>query len=200
MALYRQLLKRALASYWCGTEQVATEGGGIYYQGGPLSGAPYGLQTGFPYKAKGIPDQFFFGVAGLSQGTVMTVELGLDRITRQSTGGPTGGWRDVEVPVTLHLWNRGVYQHAEQTETACDDMIEAVIELIYADRTLGTTNAALYPNPPWPNNRLIEEAGEGPFGIRSMMGEPDFTGENDLGNILETESIVSFVATTYWPS
>ncbi len=195
MALFRQLLKRAIASYFGGTEQTAAEGLGIYYQGGPL--AAQGLITAFPYQAKGIPDSFYFTTQGTAAGCVMTIQLPLDRITRQALGGPVSGWRDVETPVICHLWMQSHYPHMEQAETFMDDLIEAFTELIYADRTLGTTNAGLYPNPPYPNNRLIEEAGEKPFGIRRVMEEPEFVETEGAGNITAIHSMISFAATTY---
>lgn len=195
MALYRQLLKRAVASFFGGTEQVAAEGFGIYYQNGPLTAQ--GLITAFPYQAKGVPDQFYFTTPGTAAGCVMTVQLAPDLIDRQALGGPVSGWRNVETPVVCHLWQQSRYPHLEQAETALDDLVQAFTELIYTDRTLGTTNPVLYPNPPFPNGRLIEEAGEKNRWIRRVMGEPEFVEREDASNIVATHAMISFSATTY---
>jgi hypothetical protein len=128
----------------------------------------------------------------------MTVQLMPSRLTRQALGGPVSGWRDYTHRVVCHLWQQSHYTYAEQAETQFDDLIEAFIELIWQDRTLGTTNPGLYPNPPWPDNRLIVEAGEKPFGISAVMGEPEFMDESDPAGALETHGMVTFEATTYF--
>ena len=193
---YRQLVKRAIAAYFGGTEQTAAEGLGVYYQGGPLSSL--GLVTALPWRAKGFPDQFYFATPGVSAGCVMTVQLLPSRLTRQALGGPVSGWRDYTHPMVCHLWQQSHYQHAEQAESQLDDLIEAFVELIWADRTLGTTDPVKYPNPPWPDSRLIVEAGEKPFGIKAVAGEPEFLDDSDPASALETHAMISFETTTYF--
>lgn len=190
---YRQLLKRAVAAYFGGAEQVALEGLGIYYTNGPLYTT--GLTTAWPYQPKRVPDPLFFSLAGSAAGAILTVELGQNLLTRQALAGPVSGWRDMETPVVCHLFAQSTYPHAEQAETFMDDLIEAFVELIFLDRTLGTTNPVLYPNPPWPDNRLIVEAGEKPAGIRSVMDPAEMENERTL-----IHGTVRFNAGTYWQS
>jgi hypothetical protein len=190
---YRQLVKRAVAAYFGGAEMVALEGLGIYYSNGPLYSQ--GLTTAWPYQPKGVPDELFFSLAGQAAGAIMTVELAPNRIIRQALGGPVSGWRDLETPVICHLFMMSTYTHAEQAETFLDDLIEAVTELIYLDRTLGTTNAVLYPT--YPDGRLIVEAGEKSYGISQSMDPADV--DEDRGRTL-CHGSVRFNVGTYWQS
>lgn len=196
---YRQLVKRAVAQYFGGAEQVGAEALGIYYGQGPLVG--FGLNNAWPYQAKGIPDILYFGSGGVSGGEVpgesfgaiLTVELLRNKIIRQALGGPVSGWRDIETPVVCYMEMQSTFTYAEQAETAADDLIEAFIELIYQDRTLGTTGG--YPN--LPDSRLIVEAGEKPYGIESVL-DPGFVDE-DRGRVV-FEGTVQFNVSTYWQS
>src|SRR5277367_2604433 len=191
---YRQLVKRAIASYFGGAEQVALEGLGIYYSNGPLY--TQGLTTAWPYQAKRVPDELFYSLAGQSAGCIMTVQLLENAITRQALGGPVSGWRDIETPVVCHLFMQSTYQHAEQAETFLEDLVESLIELIYLDRTLGTTNPVLYPT--YPDTRLIVEAGEKPYGIHSVTDPIEMPEGGDMGGRSLGHGAVRFNAGTYW--
>lgn len=196
---YRQLVKRAVAQYFGGAEQVGAEALGIYYGQGPL--VNNGLNNAWPYQAKGVPDILYFGSGGVaggeipgeSFGAILLVELGRNKITRQALGGPVSGWREIETPVLCHLDMQSTFTYAEQAETAADDLVEAFIELIYLDRTLGTTGG--YPT--YPDTRLIVEAGEKPYGIESEL-LPGYVDE-DRGRVV-FEAEVQFNVSTYWQS
>ena len=174
----RRLVREAVAAYFGGTMQ--TEDDGIYFQGGPLSSL--GLGTAYPYKIKrGAPDQYYTlgETDGTGWGAVLTVTLGPEKITRQAMGGATSGFRSRHYTTYCALDIISYEPHLETTEAGVDDLIDAFLQLIYDDRTLGSTNAELYPNPPYPGNRLIVQAGEGREGID--VGEATWTVDGDRG-------------------
>lgn len=170
----RRLVREAVAAYFGGTQNTADAG--IYYQGGPLASA--GLGTAYPYLIKkGAPDRYYTvgEPDGTGWGAVMTVKLGPARITRDSSGGLTSGWRERHYTTHCSFDVISYLPHLEQAESAFDDLVDAFLGLIYADRTLGTTNAVLYPL----TGRLITQAGEGKQGID--VGEAEWQVEPDRG-------------------
>lgn len=170
----RRLVREAVAAYFGGTQ--ATTDAGIYFQGGPLASA--GLGTAYPYKIKkGAPDVYYTqGEAdGTGWGAVMTVALAPTRIIRDSMGGQTSGWRERHYTTVCSFDVISYEPHLETAEAAFDDLLDAFLALIYADRTLGTTNSVLYPV----TGRLITQAGEGRQGI--SLGTPEWSVEDDRG-------------------
>lgn len=175
MAGDRQLVRRAVAAYFGGTLQ-ATDAG-VYYQGGPLSAL--GLGTAFPYKIKkGAPDSFYTAGEpdGTGWGTVLTVSIGPVRNARDSYGGKASGFRERTYPVTCALDVISYLPHLEQAEAAFDDLVSAMDDLVYADRTLGTTGG-IYGQ--LAGGRLIQQAGESRSGI--THGLPEWSVEGDRG-------------------
>lgn len=175
MAGDRQLVRQAIASYFGGS--LVTADAGICYQGGPLTS--YGLGTAYPYKIKGgAPDQYYFhgGTPGQGVGFVMTVKFGEVHITRArdrggSLGGPTSGFMGRWYPVTCSFEGISYEPHLEQAELALDTLVDQFLDMIFADRTLGSTSAVLYPNPPYYGNRLIWQAGQFPNYIRTSPSD-----------------------------
>lgn len=173
MAGDRQLVREAVAAYFGGTQSTAD--GGIYYQNGPLSSA--GLGTAYPYLVKGgAPDSYYtLGEPdGTGWGAVLTVRLRPERITRSAYGGATSGWRERHYTTVCDLDVISYEPHLETAEAGLDDLIDALLGLIYADRTLGTTNNA------YPTGRLITQAGEGREGI-TVGALDDWTVDPDRG-------------------
>lgn len=156
----RRQVREAIAAYFGGTLQDTSQG--IYYQNGPLAGL--NLSTTYPHTIKPPPDQAFTSglPAGSGWGAVLSVHLGESPITRDSVGGPTGGWRERNYKVTCSFEALSYEPFLEVASAGLDDLVDGFLDLIYADRTLGTTNPALYPPPV---NRLITQAGEGDEGI-----------------------------------
>lgn len=193
----RQLVRNAVASYFGGTLQTADAG--VYYQGGSLS--PLGLGTAYPYPIKtAAPDGFYtIGVpAGFGWGAVLTVRLGETRIGRKAMGGPHSGWRLRRYEAICDIEVISQEPHLETAEAGLDDLVDALIALIYADHTLGTTNAALYPNPPYFGNRLIEQAAEGEFGETGItVGEMAFMPPETRGGHARGGIAVSFNVDNY---
>ena len=162
MAGDRHLVREAVAAYFGGTKEATDLG--EYYQGGPLAAA--GLGAAWPFPPKGLPDKLFTqGVpAGFAWGAVMLVQSP-HRLTRRrpegAMGGPTSGWRARRYTVTCELLALSYEPYVETAEAGLDDLLDLIEGQVYLDRTLGTTNAVLYPA----TGRLITEAGEGPEGI-----------------------------------
>jgi hypothetical protein len=175
MAGDRQLVRNAVAAYFGG--QLQTADAGTCYQGGPL--ASMGLGTAFPYLIKGgAPDTYYTAgqAAGAGWGAVLTVRLGSAKITRDSMGGQTSGWRMRRYQTICSLEAISYQPHVETTEAAFDDLVDAFIALIYADRTLGTTNDS------YPTGRLITQAGETAQGARGIeVSDPEWQTEPDRG-------------------
>jgi hypothetical protein len=170
----RRLVREAVAAYFGGTENTADAG--IYFQGGPLASA--GLGTAYPYLIKGGAPDGFYTVgepAGTGWGAVLTVHLAPVKITRDSMGGLTSGWRERHYTTRCSFDVLSYEPHLETAQAGLDDLLDAFLALIYADRTLGTTNAILYPV----TGRLITQAGEGRSGID--IGEPQWTVSGDRG-------------------
>lgn len=174
----RRSVREATAAYF-GGPLAGSADGGIWYQGGPLASA--GLGTAFPYLVKGsAPDVFYTaGNSALGWGAVLTVRLGPARITRRPDGGyggPTSGWRARHYTTVLGLDVISYDEHLETAEAGLDDLTDALLDLIYADRTLGTTGGAYASLP---GGRLIVQAGEGTQGITT--GLPEWAADPDRG-------------------
>jgi hypothetical protein len=166
----RRLVREAVAAYFGGTLETADAG--IYYQGGPLATA--GLGTAYPYKIKkGAPDSYYTAGSSLGWGAVLSVSLGQQRVKRDAMGGPVSGWRQRDYTVRCSLDVISYEAHLETAEAGVDDLVDGLLDLIYADRTLGTTNDS------YPTGRLITQAGEAPAGIG--VGEAAWSVEPDRG-------------------
>lgn len=157
MAGDRQLVRRAVAAYFGGTQNIADAG--ICYQNGPLTTA--GLGTVFPYSVKRVPDKYYTtGMpTGIGWGAVMGLRVKRNT-KRDSMGGATSGWRARHYTILCELIVLTELPHIEVAGAGLDDLIDAIHGLFYADRTLGTTSAS------YPTGRLITQAGENPYGIQ----------------------------------
>ena len=82
-------------------------------------------------------------------------------------GGPVSGWRSRHYTTRCSFEAISEFPHLETAEQALDNLIDAWLLLFYQDRTLGTTNPALYAAQ---GGRLIMQAGEGTQAID--VGEP----------------------------
>jgi len=164
----RQLVREAIATYFGGSPGNAAEG--IFYQDGPLNGL--GLGTAYPYTVKGAPDAAYTAgqPAGTAFGAVLSVRLEETLITRLAIGGKTSGFRGRHYTAVCALEVISYGQLLETAEASLDELTDGLLSMIYADRTLGTTAPAIYPNPPYFGGRLITQAGEGETGI--IVGAP----------------------------
>lgn len=145
----RQQVREAIAAYFGGL--LVTTDAGIAYQNGPLTAS--GLGTAYPYAPKGVPDPYY--TAGMPDGHGWGAVMGVAGFQRQRQRLAMGGWFNHWYNVQCRLVVISEEQHVETAEAGLDDLLDAMLNLLYADPTLGTST---------PEGRLIEEAGENFFG------------------------------------
>lgn len=164
---------------------IATYFGGQYlpdarcYREGPL--LPYGLATLRAYVPKRENDaDYTVGLApGRAMGAYAVVYLAETNERREAFGGPTSGWRHRIYAVTLHLYHLATKALAEDAQADVDELLEAAVALIHADRTLGDA---------------VMQAGESTNGIRTFVGTP---GYDPAAEHIRTYASVSFDADVY---
>jgi hypothetical protein len=158
----RALVRTGIAEYFGGTNYNA---GARAYQGSsPLLGD--GLSTVRAYQPKRISDTDYVlaQAQGRGMGASMVVELADDAITRRTLparGGAhpqSSGHRKVVYRTTLHLFHLAHQNYAEDAEADVDALIQAVLELIYSDVTLGMGVTG--------SNLGVYQCGESASGIR----------------------------------
>jgi hypothetical protein len=149
----RQAVRLGMAEYFGGTEVVDDRS----WQNGPLT--TYGLGAVKAYIAKGIPDSDYVANMnpGRAMGAIAQIQLEHSHRWRTAFGGATAqnvatGWKQEDFTVTLHLFHLAEQPHVEDAELDLETLIEQIIQLIEADRTLGG---------------CVVQAGEGVFGIDS---------------------------------
>jgi hypothetical protein len=145
----RQEVREAIAAYFGGL--LVTTDAGNCYQRGPLMTS--GLGTAYPYAPKGVPDGYY--TAGMPAGHGWGAIMGVAVFQRQRQRQSLGGWFSHFYNVQCRLVVISEEPHVETAEAGLDDLLDAMLALLYADPTLGTTT---------PDGRLITEAGENFFG------------------------------------
>jgi hypothetical protein len=120
--------------------------------------------------------------AGTPSGSVLYVEVLSSSEIRVALGGPVAGKKTVSYNLRLHLLFRSRQLKAEDAMDDHDDQVEAILELLRSDRTLGTTS--LSPSP-------ILQNGEGEQGITVQTGMPKETGTGStiLWSIIDSEAV-----------
>ncbi len=103
---------------------------------------------------------------GTPSGSVIYVEILQSAERRVALGGPTAGKKIVEHDLRLHLLFRSRQAHTEDAVDDHDDQVEAILNRVRTDRTLGTAGA----------QAQILEAGEGDKGITVATGMPKTIG------------------------
>lgn len=160
------------------------------YFGGPTYDPVYRIWRPTPLAAAGLAgvrqffpkrmsdDDYTFGYSPpRAMGGVMIVHVPLETEKRIALGGPTSGIKRLTYSVELWLYHLGQTQHAEDPQADFDGLIEAIVDHIRADRTLGGT---------------VTEAGEGPNGITKTASEPVRNGERT-----EQYGVIRFDANAY---
>lgn len=163
-------------------------GAGIYnttdrvWRGGPLAGD--GLGGVRAYFAKRVPDSdYTMGLtAGRGMGALMVVHLPQTQERRIALGGPTGGEKRVTFDTQLRIYHYARIPHTEDAQADFDALLEAIVDRVHADRTLGGA---------------VTEAGEGVTGfngglIKTRMDEPFVRDEQT-----ESFALINFDATVY---
>lgn len=175
----RQAVRTGMATYFGGTLVSSDRS----WQNGPLTAS--GLGAVKAYIGKGVPDSDYVAgmAAGRGMGAIALIQLAQSHRFRQAFGGGTAqnvatGWKQETFTVTLHLYHIAEQPHVEDAEADLEALIQAVITLIEADRTLGQT---------------VVQAGEGLQGIDSAMDVPEI---NQRGRA-RTYATVTFAVETF---
>lgn len=140
-----------------------------------------------PPKISTNKDAFANVPAGTPSGSVLYVEILESSEVRVADGGPTAGKKKVTHKLRLHLLFRSTQPKAEDAMDDHDDQIEALLGLLRADRTLGST-----PSSPSP----IFENGEGTSGISVATGMPKVTGTGmtQLWSVVDSDCVEMLTA------
>lgn len=120
--------------------------------------------------------------AGTPSGAVVYVEVYHSSEVRIAVGGPVAGKKLVTHDLRLHLLARSTQLLAEDAMDDHDTLLEAVLALLRADRTLGSTVASPAP---------IFQNGEGDAGIVVDTGMPFETGSGttNVWTSIETQAV-----------
>ena len=173
----REAVRRGIAEFFGGPLDM-TDPAAQVYRPGPL--LVNGLATVRAYWEKRIEVADY--TTGLDpdrgMGAVVWVQLGTVTETRAAMGGATSGLRNRTYQVVLHVYHYGTYPRPEVAQGDVDQLIDALIDLIHGDRTLGDT---------------VMQAGESARGIVSAADLPTYT----EGNTSFIRASVSFDATVY---
>lgn len=139
MAGDRQLVRLAVAQFFGGAQVTDGE---VKFQGGPLSA--YGLGTAYPYSVRHAPDTDY--TAGMPSGQNWGCVLSTTKISRVTTldsyGGPNSGIWLRKYAITCDIALICELEHIEVAGAGLDDLLDAAISLVFADRTLGTQGGA----------------------------------------------------------
>lgn len=113
--------------------------------------------------------------AGTPSGSVVYVEILESHEVRVAVGGPVAGKKLLTHSLRLHLLFRSRQGKAEAAMDDHDDLVEALLQLLRTDRTLG---AAVFQN------------GEGDKGIAVATGMPkeSGTGSTIIWSIIDTDA------------
>lgn len=138
-----------------------------------------GIGTVFPSppKISTAGDAFEGLPAGTPTGSVVYVEILQVQEVREALGGPSAGAKFVNYDVRVHLLARSSQEKAEDAMDDHDAIVDAIIQRLRADRTLGSAGAIL-------------QAGEGTEGITVQTGMPKAMGSG----ITHVWSLIDFQA------
>lgn len=109
---------------------------------------------------------------GRNMGAIMVVALPAHKEYREAIAGPptldanqnitAGGIRRIDYRVTLEALHMAEKAYGEDAADDIDQLIEAIIQRMRIDRTLGG---------------ICTQAGEGKFGIQTRVDDPEFFDE-----------------------
>lgn len=119
---------------------------------------------------------------GTTSGSVVYVEILDSSEVRVAFGGPIAGKKLITHSLRLHLLFRSRQGKAEAAMDDHDDIVEALLNLLRGDRTLGTTGASPFP---------IFQNGEGDKGITVATGMPKESGSGStiVWSIIDTDAV-----------
>jgi hypothetical protein len=181
----RYQLRTTIAQFFGGTTLMTPAALFSPYIEGPLQA--YGLSAVYPRFGKRVPDEAFFqfGATPRGMGGVMVVHLPKVQERRLGIGGNSGGTKQDNIMVMLHLYHLAQVDYAEQAQEDLEALLDSVYYQIDTDKTLGTTG----------ETPLITAAGESSYGIQSTMTVPTFTAAPER---VEQYATVSFECWTFF--
>jgi hypothetical protein len=180
----RYQLRTEIAQYFGGTTLMTPSAAYSPYIDGPLQS--YGLSAVYPRFGKRVPDEAFFQFSSpRGMGGVMVVQLPKIQERRLGIGGNSGGTKQDNIMVLLHIYHLGQVDYAEQAEADLEALLDSVYYQIDLDKTLGTSG----------QTPLITAAGESSYGIQSTMDVPTFTTAPER---VEQYATVSFECWTFF--
>lgn len=174
----RRDIRTGIAKFFGGT---TLDTAAQIYRPTPLVAA--GLAGVRPYWPIQFTDQERFETlaANRGMGASMGVHLPTTTERRIALGGPTGGIKRHTVSVELLVSHLALVPSASPTQDAqadLDDLLEAIVNRIHGDRTLGAA---------------VVEAGESEAGIQVRAGIP----VNEPATRVIQEAVVTFDAVVY---
>jgi hypothetical protein len=181
----REQVRVGVAEYFGGTTQ--DERG--FYRATPL--ADLGLSGVWPYFVSydnRVQDRDYFeGLdSGATFGAVMAVHLSVSTETRLEIGGLAGGVLNRPFNTQLYLWYSATRPPSSDAQAAFDDLLDAIVDRIRADPTLGMGVNSGAPT-------LVTQAGEGEAGI-TVSTPPPYT---EPPALTSGSSVISFNVNTY---
>lgn len=170
----RKSIRTGIATYFGGSTLDARN----FYRPTPLQASGLsGVKAYYQYEFE--DRDYVEGLTGTPiWGAVMCVDLPQMNENRHAIGGLGGGILNRPYGVNLFIWARGTQQYMETAQASMDDLIEALVNRLRADPTLGG---------------LVLQAGEGPAGISISSGVP--YGEPPTET--RQDAVISFQANTY---
>ncbi|TDB86275.1 hypothetical protein E1264_18445 [Actinomadura sp. KC216] len=142
-----------------------------------------GLAGVRPYWTTRFQDQDYTATLadGRGMGGVMSIHIANDSERRIALGGPTGGFKSRPVALELWVWHMARTPATEDAQADLDDLLDAIVERIHTDRTLGGA---------------VVEAGESQRGIqRATAAVPQE--EPGTPPTVRQEAVISLDATVY---
>lgn len=182
----REDVRVGLAKYFGGATQDARG----FYRPSPLKAL--GLSGVLPYFVSydnRIDDtrDYFEGLdVGATFGVVMSLHLAVMTETRDAIGGLGGGILNRPYSTGMYLWYYATRPPSTVAQAAFDDLLDAAVDRIRADPTLGMGINSGAPT-------LVTQAGEGPRGITVNVPPPFF----EPGSYTFGSAVISFDVNTY---
>ncbi|WP_433465705.1 hypothetical protein [Spirillospora sp. CA-128828] len=174
----RQEIRTGVAQFFGGSTYDETA---RIYRPTPLVAS--GLAGVRPYWVNRFEDRDFLATlaADRGMGAVMSIHIAGDSERRIALGGPTSGFKARPVQLELWVFHMARTSVSETAQADLDDLLDAIVDRIHSDRTLGGT---------------VVEAGESPRGITRNTGAVPQV-EPGTPPTIRQEAVISLDATIY---
>jgi hypothetical protein len=174
----REDIRRGIASYFGG----ATQDDRGFYRPSPLAGL--GLSGAVPYYLDRFEDHDYVDgtAAGATFGAILCVHVASMTENRLAIGG----FLNRPYAVELYVWYQAMVPPASAAQSAFDDLLDAIVDRLRADPTLGMGVNSGAPT-------LVTQAGEGDRGITINSAVP----YTEPATQTYGSAVVSFDVSTY---